>query len=198
MGNLASVLNAFRTIEPDTHIVSKPEELNYSDRIVLPGVGAFSAGMRHLNEEGWIEALNRNVMKSGKKFMGICLGYQLIAERGYEGGQTEGLGWIRGEVVRLKSEDDRMRIPHIGWNELKIRKEAESLTGTSDGTTFYFVHSYKFNVEDDSAVSSTCYHGEEFAASVEKDNICGMQFHPEKSQTAGLQLIRNFLGRNGG
>jgi glutamine amidotransferase len=192
MGNLMSVANAFKTITQDVHIVQSPEDLRQAKRVVLPGVGAFYTGMCHLRDRGWIDALNQAILIEKKPFLGICLGFQLIASSGSEGQPCEGLGWVEGDVKRLISNDDSIRIPHIGWNEIQFNAESKLFNGIGPKEAFYFIHSYHFVAKDINQVSSICAHGEEFTSSIEVDNIFAVQFHPEKSQHAGLKVLNNF------
>lgn len=192
MGNLRSVENAFRAVCEDVHVVSAPEALADAERIVLPGVGAFGDGMATLAGAGWTDALEEQVRRRGKPFLGLCVGMQVLATTGLEHGTHRGLGWIPGVVERFQTEG--LRVPHIGWNDVTPAAGSGLYVGI-DRPVFYFVHSYIFRPEDDRVVSGTCRYGEPFAASVEAGNIWATQFHPEKSQRAGLQLLRNFVER---
>lgn len=192
MGNIMSVFNAFTKINCNVNIIKEPCELEKADKIVLPGVGAFNNAMNRLESEGWIEPLNQHVLDYKKPFLGICLGMQLLATKGYEHGITNGLGWINGEVRKLKSNDDNFRLPHVGWNNVKINKSTGLYKDLKNNLDFYFVNSYAFFPDNDKVVSGvTDYHGE-FVASVELENIYATQFHPEKSQKAGFEILRNF------
>jgi glutamine amidotransferase len=193
MGNLRSVANAFAAAGCEATISRDPADLRRARRIVLPGVGAFGDGMANLRTAGWIDALDAAVRGKGTPFIGLCLGMQLLAATGTEHGHHEGLGWIPGAVVRLPSGDPSIRIPHIGWNDVRLTKRDGLFAGLGDGATFYFVHSYAFDVRDGALVSGVCTHGVDFAASLEAGNVFATQFHPEKSQRAGLQVLRNFL-----
>ena len=193
MGNLRSVANAFESFGCATAILEQPEDLSSVDRVVLPGVGAFADGMKKLHAGGWVPALETQVRDQEMPFLGLCLGMQLLASRGTEHGSSDGLGWIPGEVRRLKSNDPQVRIPHIGWNDVEVVKRDGLYAETGEEPTFYYVHSYAFEPEDDRVVSAYCTHGERFVASVELGNVYATQFHPEKSQKCGLALLRNFL-----
>jgi glutamine amidotransferase len=192
MGNLRSVLNALEALGAQAQISSDPAALTAAERIVLPGVGAFGEAMHRLRERGLVEALTREVGQ-GKPILGLCLGMQLLAERGLEHGEHAGLGWIAGEVRRLEPPDPALRVPHIGWNEVTTRPPSRLLAGIPDGSTFYFVHSYHLLPRDQTCVTGTCDYGGPLVAVVEQGHVMGTQFHPEKSQKAGLQLLRNFL-----
>lgn len=193
MGNLLSVQRAFEKCGTDAVITDNPLELRDAEHIVLPGVGAFPDAMNNLRRGGWIEELDRAVLHKDTPLLGICLGMQLLADKGYEMKACDGLSYIPGEIMRFLQTDENERIPHVGWNELEIRNEAPILEGLKDGTNFYFVHSYHFKVkEPEHVISVTPYCGE-FVSVVCRDHIVGTQFHPEKSQKAGFLVIKNFL-----
>ncbi|MEA5419708.1 imidazole glycerol phosphate synthase subunit HisH [Spirulina sp. CCNP1310] len=193
MGNLKSVINAFDSVGADAAIVDDPARLAQAERIVLPGVGAFARGMQNLREGGWCEALEEQVRGRGKPFLGFCVGMQLLVGTGHEHGVNPGLGWIAGDCVRLTPSDPSLRVPHIGWNDATIHKRDGVFRDLGEAATFYFVHSYAVVPQDPSVVAATCDHGGPFAAAVEVGNIAATQFHPEKSQHAGLKIIENFL-----
>jgi len=193
MGNLQSVVNAFTSLGARTCVLSDPQGLRAVDQIVLPGVGAFGDGMQMLRSGGWIPALEDQVLRARKPFLGLCLGMQLLASKGTEHGDWDGLGWIRGVVRRLTPSDPSIRIPHVGWNNVEVVSAEGLYRGAKGEQTFYFVHSYAFAPEDPSVVSAWCEHGERFAASVETGNIFATQYHPEKSQKCGLAVLRNFV-----
>jgi glutamine amidotransferase len=202
-GNLHSAAKAFERASREeasklaVKVTSKPEEVRDAERIVLPGVGAFADCRNGLARiPGMIEALEETVRKRGKPFFGICVGLQLMAERGLEHGVTPGLGWIAGEVKAIAPSDASLKIPHMGWNTLALRRKHALLNGIptgEGGLNAYFVHSYHFVPErPDALVASTDYGGP-ITAFVAKDNLAGSQFHPEKSQKLGLAVIANFL-----
>ncbi|MDP3920143.1 MAG: imidazole glycerol phosphate synthase subunit HisH [Candidatus Omnitrophota bacterium] len=191
MGNLKSVANAFKAVGVEPCITRDPSELSAADRIVLPGVGAFGNGMERLRRLGFVRALEENVREKKKPFLGICLGMQLLATKGFEFGEHAGLGWIEGEVRRLESPD--LPVPHVGWNDVAVTQSSPLLEGIGDKADFYFVHSYHFEAAQPDSVTATCEYGQRFAASVSHGNIFGVQFHPEKSQKAGKHLLENFL-----
>lgn len=193
MGNLRSVENAFEAVGAAARISSDPRDLDRAPGIVLPGVGAFGDGMRNLREAGWVDALEREVRERGKLFLGLCLGMQLLASRGTEHGDHEGLGFTPGTVVRLSMNGAGVRVPHIGWNEVRFTTTAGLFEGLGEAEDFYFVHSYVLEPDDHGLVTGVCDHGGEFAASVALGNVFGTQFHPEKSQQAGLTVLRNFV-----
>lgn len=199
MGNLGSVCNALAAAGATPVRAERPEQLVAAEAIVLPGVGAFAAGMDNLRARGFIPALRRAVLEQAKPFLGICLGMQLLADSGTEHGASAGLGLVPGRVERLAlPETGDCRLPHIGWNDLKIRRHDGLYAGIADGENFYFVHSYVFLADDPATVSATCEHGVEFTASLEVGNISAVQFHPEKSHQAGLRLLGNWLNKVGG
>jgi glutamine amidotransferase len=195
MGNLRSVLNAFEAIGHPATLVRTADELRRARAIVLPGVGAFGDGMRNLEALGIVPALTEEVRDKGKPYLGICLGMQFLAEKSAEWGGYHGLGWIPGVVQRLDPDDRRYKVPHIGWNDLQFPRPSALYADLAEPPVYYFVHSYHFVPAPEAAatVTATCWHGEALTASVEQGNIYGVQFHPEKSQQVGLQLLRNFV-----
>jgi glutamine amidotransferase len=195
-GNLPSAAKALAVAagDPARVIVSDdPAVVARADRIVLPGVGAFAACMGALAErDGLLEAMNEAVKTRGAPFLGVCVGMQLLATRGLEFGVHPGLDWIGGEVRLLTPADDSFKIPHMGWNGLSGSGHP-LLAGLPDQPHMYFTHSYAFHPDDPSAVAASVDHGGPFAAVVARDNVAGVQFHPEKSQANGLKLLTNFL-----
>ena len=199
-GNLRSAAKAFERAAADSGIAaeiqvsSAPEDVRKADRVVLPGVGAFADCRRGLAAlPGMEEALDEAVRRNGRPFLGICVGMQLMAERGREFTVTEGLGWLPGEVVVIAPEDKALKVPHMGWNELTLRRDHPVLAGLDDGAHVYFVHSYHLACGEARDVLADTEYGGALAAVVGRDNLVGTQFHPEKSQEAGLALIANFL-----
>lgn len=200
-GNLRSAAKAFeraaRESGSDAEIVVTDDAraVAAADRIVLPGVGAFADCRRGLDAvPGMVEALTAAVIDRGRPFIGICVGMQLMATRGIEFDGAPGLDWIPGEVVALKPTDPAIKIPHMGWNDLKDVSAHPVLAGIGQGDHAYFVHSFHLRARDRGQVLAAAQHGETFAAVVGRDNLVGTQFHPEKSQRVGLALITNFLG----
>ena len=191
MGNVTSVANAFEALGSEVKITREPADFEAARRIVLPGVGAFGEGMNRLESLGLVPILANEVLRKKKPFLGICLGMQLLAEKGFEFGEHRGLGWVSGNVVKLQV--GALRLPHIGWNNLKHVKSSPILNGMDRGADFYFVHSYHFRTAASLETTATCEYGEEFTAVIQKDNLFGVQFHPEKSQKAGRVLLENFL-----
>lgn len=195
MGNLRSVSNAFATLGCKAIISNRPEDLRRAERVVLPGVGAFGDGMHNLRAAGWIEALEEQVRLKGKLFLGLCLGMQLLATTGTEYGKHAGLNWVPGIVERIRCDDPTIRIPHIGWNDVRFVKKDGLYVGLGETQNFYFVHSYVLRTEDPAVISGICNYGIDFVASVEIGNISATQFHPEKSQKAGIAVLNNFLAK---
>ncbi len=191
LGNLRSVANALEAVGHEAIIATAPSMMDAADKVILPGVGAFADGMRGLREGGWIERLERDVRRGGKPLLGLCLGMQLLATTGTEHGIHEGLGWIPGRVDRLPTVPG-VRVPHIGWNDVRFVRPSV-LHGSAESAAFYFVHSYVLLPQDPAVVTGVVSHGVEFVASVELDNIHATQFHPEKSQDAGLAVLKRFM-----
>ncbi|MDE6472041.1 MAG: imidazole glycerol phosphate synthase subunit HisH [Clostridia bacterium] len=187
MGNLRSVQKAFEYIGQSAKITDKAVDLANASHIVLPGVGAFKDAMTALTQSGIVDTLKKEIAK-GKPFLGICLGMQMLFDKSYEDGKHQGLGLIKGEVVRF---DTKLKVPHIGWNELRLKKRTRLFDGVDD-MNFYFVHSYHASYCNEEDVETTCIYDYEFVASVNKDNVWGAQFHPEKSGDTGLKLLSNF------
>jgi glutamine amidotransferase len=194
-GNLRSVVNAFRSLGVSCRVTSAPGDLCDVPGIVLPGVGAFGDCIGALGKGGMTEALTDAVLGNKKPFLGICLGLQILAQEGLEHGRHQGLGWLNGRVEKISPQGDRFRIPHMGWNNLKIHRSSGLFDGMKADPAFYFVHSYHFVPDASSAgcVTSTAWHGQDVTASISQGNIHGVQFHPEKSQDTGLKLLENFV-----
>ena len=193
MGNLDSVARATEECRGEPVITSKAEDLKEANYIILPGVGAFGDGMRNIRELGLDRTIREEVLQEKIPFLGICLGMQLLASQGHEGEETTGLDLISGEVVRFEPDGPGVKIPHIGWNEVVLEKAHPLFKDIPSGKDFYFVHSYHFvckNQED--ILSLTPYCGS-FVSAVNRENVIGVQFHPEKSLQVGLKLLSNFL-----
>lgn len=197
-GNLRSAEKALARANAESDsdfaivVTNDPAVVRRADRIVLPGVGAFADCMRGLTAvEGMIEALNDVVIRGGRPFLGICVGMQMMARVGREFGDTPGLGWLDGDVVRLAPKDSTLKIPHMGWNELHIVRPHPIVEGVGEGAHAYFVHSFEFKTE--AQLLATTDYGGAVAAIVGRDNLVGTQFHPEKSQAVGLRMLANFL-----
>ena len=197
-GNLRSAAKAFEEVAPpgvSVQVSSDPRDVAKAARIVLPGVGAFADCRQGLfSRPGLIEAMSRAVLEGGRPFLGICVGMQLMASQGVEFGTTPGLDWIAGRVEMMRPADARIRIPQMGWNELELRQKDHPLfAGLGVGAHAYFVHSFVFRAEDPRHVLALTEYGGPVAAAIGRDNLLGVQFHPEKSQRVGLHLIGNFL-----
>jgi glutamine amidotransferase len=202
-GNLHSAAKAFERAAREAgsklavKVTADPADVRGAERIVLPGVGAFADCKRGLEAiPGMVEALEESVQEEGKPFLGICVGLQLMAERGLEHGVTPGLGWIKGEVRAIAPSDPSLKIPHMGWNALRARREHALLEGIptgEEGLNAYFVHSYHLVPEEEGVLVAETDYGGPITAMIARDNMAGTQFHPEKSQKLGLKLIANFL-----
>jgi len=188
MGNLRSVEKALEKVGAEVNVTRDPDELRRADRIVLPGVGAFGDAMTNLEKRGLVEAIKEEVA-AGKPFLGICLGLDLLFEESDEHGLHRGLGFLPGRVELLPT---RLKIPQIGWNQVAIRKQSPLLAGIPDGSSFYFVHSYAVVPRQESDILCVTEYGCTFVSAVERGNIAAFQFHPEKSSSLGLTILRNF------
>ena len=198
MGNLRSVGKAFLSQGIDASVTRDPGEIARADGLVLPGVGAFGDCMKNLAEYGLVDPIKEHV-DSGKPFLGICLGLQVLFEGSDESPDVPGLGILEGRVVRFSpSEEERLKVPHMGWNRVSIKKETPVLVGIPDGSWFYFVHSYYPDPKDPGVIAVTSNYGVEFTAAVARDNLFACQFHPEKSSADGLRILRNFAALTGG
>ncbi|MBM3673080.1 MAG: imidazole glycerol phosphate synthase subunit HisH [Actinobacteria bacterium] len=193
MCNLDSVQRALEECGASATITDEPADLDHADRIVLPGVGAFGDAMARMRARGLDTALKELVLGDGVPFLGICLGMQMIATVGEEGGETPGLGWIDGVVRRLQPNAVDRRIPHIGWNEVEARGSSTLLQGIPPRSDFYFVHSYHLDCDVDADSAGVTPYCGEFTSVVERGAIFGVQFHPEKSQQHGFRVLKNFL-----
>jgi len=196
MGNLCSVSNALEALGAKVKLCMTPEDMSDVERIILPGVGAFHDCMENLKRRGFAEALEEAVRRKGKPIMGICLGMQAMARRSFEGGECEGLGWFDADVVRLQPVGQSLRVPQIGWNDIRYRTDCPLFSSLPPAPDFYFVHSYFMKCDDGRDVAATCEYGGTITVSVCRDNIFATQFHPEKSQDFGLKVLDNFLAWN--
>lgn len=193
MGNLRSVQKAFERIKVNSKITDDLAEIKDADRILLPGVGHFAAGMKNLRERGFIEILNKKVVEEKVPVLGICLGMQLMT-RFSEEGNCDGLGWLDATTQKFSNVNhhQKMKIPHMGWNNNRIMKESRILNGINEDDTFYFVHSYRVICNKENDILTSTHYFIDFHSSLLKENIVGVQFHPEKSFGAGLMLLKNF------
>jgi len=192
MGNLRSVQKALSTVGHDATIVQHPEQVDAAERVILPGVGAFEDAIGHLRDRSLDLPLLRCI-ESGKPFLGICLGLQLLFDVSKEGGEHAGLGAMRGRVVPFEPDDPSLKVPHMGWNTLQWAGDDNPLfAGLQPGCHVYFVHSYFAHPDEDSDVAATTEYAEPFCSAVRRDNLFATQFHPEKSQRVGLTMLKNF------
>lgn len=197
MGNLDSVASAVEACGGTPIVTRQASDIEVATHIILPGVGSFPEGMRKIQTFSLLEILREQVIEYNIPFLGICLGMQLLATRGFEGGETEGFDWIDGEVIRLTPPTPDIRIPHIGWNEVAFSRDSQLFKGIPPNKDFYFVHSYHLVCRDSENVLATTPYCGGFVSAIGKDNIFGVQFHPEKSQQLGHQVIKNFLELHG-
>ena len=193
MGNLRSVENACKKLGFKVKIVSIPSELSEYDKLILPGVGSFKKAMKMLNEKNWMIAIKAEVENKKKPILGICLGMQLFASESEEFGYSKGLGIIKGKIKFLKNLNCKNKVPHIGWNSIRIKKKHPFLDKVENDTDFYFVNSYVFLPEEEKLIIAETKYDIEFCSVIAKENVFGVQFHPEKSSKAGRKLLENFL-----
>ena len=194
MGNLRSVQKAFEKNGADCIVTNDHDAIRSATKIVLPGVGAFKDAMKNLRQLGLVELLNQEVLVNKKHFLGICLGMQLVAKKSYEFGETEGLGWIDATIVKFPQSD--LKIPHVGWNNVTFNITSKLFENIPNESDFYFVHSYYFKSNNDFCIGSSEY-GVNFTCAIQRENIFAVQFHPEKSQIYGLELLKNFANLHG-
>ena len=196
-GNISSVINSFNEVAQNKvkiEVTSNIKKIKLSDKVVLPGQGSFKNCIDSLNKiEGLVETLNEFAIHNKKPILGICVGLQMFADIGYEETETKGLGWISGKVKKIDNKDGKYKLPHIGWNEINILKDSKIFKDIKNKSHMYFVHSYEFIPDDKNLVSTTIDYSTKIVSSVEKDNLFGTQFHPEKSDKLGLKIINNFL-----
>jgi len=196
-GNISSVINSFTEVakgKANLEVTSEIKKIKSSDKIVLPGQGSFKSCVESLNSiNGLIDALKEFAITKKKPLLGICVGLQMFADIGYEEAETKGLGWIPGKVSKIDNKNGKFKLPHIGWNEIEIQKESKIFKDVKNKSHMYFVHSYEFIPEDKSVISATTDYSSKIVCSVERDNLFGTQFHPEKSDKIGLKIIDNFM-----
>jgi len=196
-GNISSVINSFKEVAKENiqiEVTSNLDKIKSSDKIVLPGQGSFKSCVDALNSiDGLFDTLNEFTIINKKPLLGICVGFQMFADVGYEETETQGLGWISGEVSKIDNQNGKFKLPHIGWNELNIVKASQIFKDIENKSHMYFVHSYEFIPKDKNVISATIDYSSNIVCSVEKENIFGTQFHPEKSDKNGLKIIKNFF-----
>ena len=196
-GNISSVINSFKEVAQNKVNIEVSSDLNKiksSDKVVLPGQGSFKSCVDALNNiEGLVNTLNEFAINQKKPLLGICVGLQMFADIGYEETETKGLGWMPGKVSKIDNQDGKYKLPHIGWNQINIVKESKIFKNIDNNSHMYFVHSYEFIPSDKNVISATTDYSTNIVCSVEKENLFGTQFHPEKSDKTGLQIIQNFI-----
>ena len=196
-GNISSVINSFKEVAQNTvniEVTSDLAKIKSSDKVVLPGQGSFKSCVDALNSiNGLVDTLNEFAINNKKPLLGICVGLQMYADIGYEETETKGLGWIPGKVSRIDNQNGKYKLPHIGWNQINIIKESKIFKDIDNKSHMYFVHSYEFIPNDKNVISATTDYSTNIVCSVEKENIFGTQFHPEKSDKIGLKIIANFI-----
>ncbi|MDA9665333.1 imidazole glycerol phosphate synthase subunit HisH [Candidatus Pelagibacter sp.] len=196
-GNISSVINSFNEVAKDRvniEVTSDLIKIKSADKVVLPGQGSFKSCVEALNNiNGLVDALNEFAINDKKPLLGICVGLQMFADIGYEEKETNGLGWISGRVSKIDNQNGKYKLPHIGWNQINILKNSKIFKDIENNSHMYFVHSYEFIPEDKSIISATTDYSSNIVCSVEKENIFGTQFHPEKSDKIGLKIINNFI-----
>ena len=196
-GNISSVINSFKVVARDKVNIEVTSDLNKiksSDKVVLPGQGSFKSCIDALNNiNGLTDCLNEFAINNKKPLLGICVGLQMFADVGYEELETKGLGWISGNVSKINNQNGKYKLPHIGWNQINILKDSKIFKDIENNSHMYFVHSYEFIPEDKSVITATTDYSSNIVCSIEKENIFGTQFHPEKSDKLGLRIINNFI-----
>lgn len=192
-GNLRSVAKAFEFLGAEARVSALPEDILNAEKLVLPGVGAFGDGMKNLRDSLLLEPLRKAVLSDKKPILGVCLGMQLFAESSEEGGLHKGLGWIEGRVKKLEPGISSLKVPHVGWNSVAPKEEAILFRNIQPNPSFYFVHSYAVDCKNADDVAATCNYGNDFTVAIQKENLFGLQFHPEKSQKDGLRVLENFI-----
>ena len=196
-GNISSVINSFKEVAKDKvniEVTADLNKINSSDKVVLPGQGSFKSCVDALNKiNGLTEALSEFAINNKKPLLGICVGLQMFADIGYEETETKGLGWISGKVSKVDNQNGKYKLPHIGWNQINIVKQSKIFENIENNSHMYFVHSYEFIPEDKTVISATTDYSSNIVCSIEKENIFGTQFHPEKSDKTGLKIIDNFI-----
>jgi len=196
-GNISSVINSFKEVaknKVNREVTSDLNKIKSSDKVVLPGQGSFKSCVDALNNiNGLVDSLNEFAINNKKPLLGICVGLQMFADIGYEQTKTKGLGWISGKVLQIDNQNGKYKLPHIGWNQINITKDSKIFKDIENNSHMYFVHSYEFVPKDKSVISATTEYSSNIVCSVEKENIFGTQFHPEKSDKIGLKIIDNFI-----
>jgi len=193
LGNLRSVFGAVEKLGHRAYITNDIAKFEEADKLILPGVGAFEDGMKNLNNLGLIEPLTRLVLNEQKPILAICLGFQLLANESHEFGLHKGLGWIDAEVKKIDTKNSDLQVPHVGWNDLFMTRNCILWENIPKEALFYYVHSFQVHCASDDIVMGKCIYGTEFTSAIQQENIFGTQFHPEKSQYYGLEVLKNFI-----
>ena len=196
-GNISSVINSFKEVAQEKvtiEVTSDLKKIKSGDKVVLPGQGSFKSCVDALNKiDGLVDTLNEFALTNKKPLLGICVGLQMFADIGYEETETKGLGWISGKVSKIDNQNGKYKLPHIGWNQINIVKDSKILKNIENNSHMYFVHSYELIPNDKNVISATTDYSSNIVCSIEKENIFGTQFHPEKSDKEGLKIIGNFI-----
>ena len=196
-GNISSVINSFKEVAKDKvniKVTADLKNIKSSDKVVLPGQGSFKSCIDALNNiNGLVDTLNEFAIDNKKPLLGICVGLQMFADFGYEETETKGLGWISGKVSKINNQNGKYKLPHIGWNQINIVKDSKIYKDIENNSHMYFVHSYELIPEDKNVISATTDYSSKIVCSIEKENIFGTQFHPEKSDKMGLRIVENFI-----
>lgn len=197
VGNIGSIERALEELDVTAMFLTDPSQIMGVEKLILPGVGSYTECMMRLHAGGWVNALKKSVVNEKMPLLGVCVGMQLLADSGVEGASDEsgtpGLGFVPGTVLKMPAAEHKLRLPHVGWNEVFRRNSGDTLlAGIPDGSDFYFVHSYAFNADNPEHVAAVSFYGTEFVVAVHNGNVWGTQFHPEKSSRAGFAVLKNF------
>ncbi len=193
IGNIRSLYNSLKRIEVEAEIITDPDSINQFDKVFLPGVGSYNDAIEKIKNIGWDKAIKNFSSNQNKSLFGICVGMQILSTCGYEYGKSNGLNIIKGEVLRMNKLGCDLKLPHIGWNNIKILNQNLITENLNNEANFYFVNSYSFKIDNSKELIATTSYGIEFPSIINKQNVFGTQFHPEKSSKAGMQILKNFI-----
>ena len=193
IGNIRSLYNSLKKIEVEAEIITDPDTINQFDKVFLPGVGSYKDAIEKIKNIGWDKAIKNFSSNQNKSLFGICVGMQILSTCGYEYGKSNGLNIIKGEVLRMNKLGCDLKLPHIGWNNIKILNQNLITENLNNEANFYFVNSYSFKIDNSKELIATTSYGIEFPTIINKQNVFGTQFHPEKSSKAGMQILKNFI-----